>query len=465
MTTSQHDLEMCDIEQAVVVSPLAQEGPVADKITEEADGMAVEKEDRSGEQQEDALPPFPCAPAEFEEGGWRGWVTVAGAYSTSFGVYQAYYTQEYITNQTSSTISWIGSVNTFLVIGFGLVSGRLYDKGYFYYLTIGGSILYSFSLFMLSLAKPNNFYQVFLAQGLGMGLGAGTIYIPSVAVVSHYFRRKRALAMTIVASGSSLGAIIHPIMLNNTLFSSLGFGNSVRASAGLITGMLAIACCMMHARLPPPQSTLGFGRALRKFSRDGAYVCASVGLAIFTIGYYFPLFYIQLDATRHGLSTTFSFYSLVIMNSASFVGRLSPGFFAHRVGIANMICFATFCCTAMIFAFIGLGSVASVVVIGIIFGYFAGVYIALMGPLMTVLTEDLSELGMRMGIAFAFSGIGSLIGTPISGALLTGDYIWWRPAVFSGVVAAESGGEEGCWALAEALDGTIDMAFGRNRCC
>ncbi len=26
-----------------------------------------------------------------------------------------------------------------------------------------------------------------------------------------------------------------------------------------------------------------------------------------------------------------------------------------------------------------------------------------------------------------------VIGTPISGALLTTDYIWWRPAVFSGV--------------------------------
>lgn len=386
--------------------------------------------------------PAPIPPQEFQEGGWRGWVTVLGAfmvqfcgfgYTASFGVYQAFYTQEYITNQSPSAISWIGSVNTFLVIGFGLVSGRLYDRGYFYYLTIGGSLLYSFSLFMLSLAKPNNFYQVFLAQGIGMGLGAGTVYIPSVAVLSHYFHKRRALAMTIVASGSSLGSVIHPIMLNNTLFSPLGFGNSVRASAGLVSGMLLIACSLMHPRLPPPQQTLGFAQAARKFVRDPAYVFATMGLSIFTVGYYFPYFYLQLDATKHGLSTTFSFYSLVIMNGASFFGRLSPGFFARRLGITNMISFATFACSIMIFAMIGLKSVASVVIIAILFGFFAGVYIALMAPLMVVLTEDLSELGIRMGIAFAFSGLGSLIGTPISGALLTDKYIWWRPALFSGI--------------------------------
>lgn len=183
---------------------------------------------------------------------------------------------------------------------------------------------------MLSLAKPNNFYQVlhcpvfaekysaytplsaqvFLAQGIGMGLGAGTVYIPSVAVLSHYFHKRRALAMTIVASGSSLGSVIHPIMLNNTLFSPLGFGNSVRASAGLVSGMLLIACSLMHPRLPPPQQTLGFAQAARKFVRDPAYVFATMGLSIFTVGYYFPYFYLQLDATKHGLSTTFSFYSV-----------------------------------------------------------------------------------------------------------------------------------------------------------
>lgn len=57
----------------------------------------------------------------------------------------------------------------------------------------------------------------------------------------------------------------------------------------------------------------------------------------------------------------------------------------------------------------------------------------LSAPMAVELVEDISELGLRMGFCFLWAGFGSLIGGPINGALLTGNFIWWRPAVFSGV--------------------------------
>ncbi|OBZ66095.1 Riboflavin transporter MCH5 [Grifola frondosa] len=379
--------------------------------------------------------------SQFPEGGLAGWTTVLGSflvqfcgfgYSTSFGVYQNFYVRQYLTNESPSTIS----INTFLVISGGLVAGRLYDRGYFYPMLYSGSLLISFSLFMLSLAKPDHFYQIFLSQGLGAGLGTGIIYVPSVAIVSHYFQRRRALAMTIVASGSSFGAVIHPVMLNNMLNNRrFSFGTAIRASAGLVSGLLLVACVLMRTRLPPPQKSAHLGKALVKFSRDRAYVAATLGLMIFMIGFYFPLFYLQLDAASHGLSKTFSFYSLVIMNFSSFIGRLASGLVAHKFGVPNMIVGATFCCAVLILGMIGLGSLASVVVIGVIYGFFSGTYVALLPPLMAVLTDDLSELGARMGIAFTFSAVSSLVSTPIDGALLTSRFIWWRPALFSGIMA------------------------------
>lgn len=33
-------------------------------------------------------------------------------------------------------------------------------------------------------------------------------------------------------------------------------------------------------------------------------------MSIFTMGFYFPLFYLQLDAVTHGINETFSFYSV-----------------------------------------------------------------------------------------------------------------------------------------------------------
>ncbi|KAJ7852382.1 MFS general substrate transporter [Mycena olivaceomarginata] len=381
--------------------------------------------------------------AAFPEGGFRAWATVAGAflvqfcgfgYTTSFGVYQDFYTRAYLTESSASAISWIGSINAFIIISGGLVAGRFYDKGHFYHLIIGGGVLQCFSLFMLSLCKPQQLYQIFLAQGIGAGIGSGTMYVPSIAVVSHYFQKHRSLAMAIVATGAPLGGVVHPIMLNNTL-RSLGFENAVRASAGLVSGLLIIAALLMRPRLPPPVTHLPFWKSLRRFSRDRAYVFTSIGIATYAIGVYFPIFYLQLDAVKHGINTTLSFYSLVMMNAASVVGRLAPGFFAERVGILKVLMVAAGCGAVFILSMIALKTIASVVVLGVCYGLCVGVYITLIPPLLAILTEDIGELGLRMGVAFAVMGVGGLIGPPINGALLTGHFVWWRPALFSGLAA------------------------------
>ncbi|KAJ7230126.1 major facilitator superfamily domain-containing protein [Mycena pura] len=380
----------------------------------------------------------------FPEGGLQAWATVAGAfliqfcgfgYASSFGVYEDFYKREYLTQSSPSAISWIGSVGTFIVMSGGLISGPLYDRGYFYHLVICGSLLLSFSLFMLSLCKQEQLYQIFLAQGLGVGLGAGMTYVPTVAVVSHYFQKRRALAMSIVVAGSSVGAIVHPIMLNNTLRGHLGFGNAVRASAGLVSGLLLIACLLMRPRFSPPAAGPQLWKTLKRFSRDGVYILAVAGMTAFTVGFYFPVFYLQLDAVTHGVNQALAFYSLVILNGSGFVGRLCTGFFAQRLGVINMIIVATGCGAVLIFCMIALRSAASVVVIGLIYGFWASAFVTLTAPVLAVLTGNMGEFGLRMGFAFWFVGLSALCGPPINGALLTNRLVWWRPALFSGMMS------------------------------
>jgi hypothetical protein len=55
---------------------------------------------------------------------------------------------------------------------------------------------------MLSLAQPHHYYQNFLSQGVGMGLGMGLIFLPSLTVTSHYFCARRSLVMGIVIAGT-----------------------------------------------------------------------------------------------------------------------------------------------------------------------------------------------------------------------------------------------------------------------
>ncbi|KAG2049558.1 MFS general substrate transporter [Suillus hirtellus] len=379
---------------------------------------------------------------EFPEGGLAAWSTAFGSflilfcgwgYTTSFGVYQDFYTQHYLTNKTQFAISSIGSFNAFLGTAVSIVAGSLYDRGYFYHLVIIGSFLQGFSIFMLSFAKPNQYYQILLTQGLCSGVALGLLYVPSLAVVSHYFKRKRTLVMTLVIPGSSLGAIIHPIMLNNLLNGQLGFANTVRASAGMVSTLLLIACLCMRTRLDPPTTPVNYIAAAKKCLHDVPFIFALSGSFLVQIGFYYPLFFLQLDSVKHGVSIDFSFYSLVILNVSSCVGRVTSGYIAAYTGVPNLTVISAIMCGSVILGTIGLSSLTSVVILGVLYGYSSGVYNAMVGPLVAVLTPDPSELGGWMGICFFVGGFGSLIGTPISGVLLTSNYTWWKPALFSGV--------------------------------
>ncbi|KAH7926684.1 MFS general substrate transporter [Leucogyrophana mollusca] len=408
--------------------------------------------------QERTLPPILGSNADIPEGGVAAWSTAVGSflvqfccfgYTSSFGVYQDFFAQTYLTNESPSAISlfsyhalllvhccsWIGSLNAFLVVGGGLVAGQLYDRGYFYHLVIGGTLLQSFSLFMLSLAKPDRYYQAFLALGVGSGLAEGLLYVPSMAVLSHYFQKRRTLVMAFVACGSSIGSVVHPIMLNNLLNGPVGFANGIRASAGLVSGLLAIACLLMRTRLPPPQTPAHYFLAAKRCSRDLPFILATAGSAFGSVGIYFPLFYLQLDSATHGLSQSFSFYTLVILNASNFVGRSTSGIIAKYTKVPILMILSATGCSVLIFGMIGLSNIPKFIVLEIIYGYFAGVYIAMSAPLMPILTTDMSELGARMGIFFAITGLGNLIGSPINGALLTSQYHWWIPCVFSGVMS------------------------------
>lgn len=382
--------------------------------------------------------------SDFPEGGVTAWGTALGAsliqfcgagLTSSYGVFQDFYTQTYLTNSTPSAIAWIGSVNALLIFSVGLVSGRLLDRGAFYHVMKIGCLLQCFFLFMLSLAKPNGYYQIFLSQGIGSGVAIGLTNVPSIAVVSHHFQRRRAFAMGLVVAGASMGSILHPIMLNNLINGRLGFANGVRASAGMIGGLLLIAYLLMRTRLPPQPQAVSYTRVLQNSLRDRPYVCACLGMAAFEVGFFFVAFYLQLDSRLHGLSKGFSFYSLTIFHAGSLIGRLTAGVISSYLGISNTIIGCSFISSAVIFSIIGLRSVASVALIGISYGYFSGGCIALMAPLISYLTPEISDIGARMGISFTISGIGSLIGAPICGAVLTSHYIWWKPAVLAGSVA------------------------------
>jgi MFS family permease len=127
--------------------------------------------------------------------------------ANAFGVFQTYYTTELLTTSSQSSISWIGSIQGFLLLFVGVFCGRAFDAGYFYPVAGVGIFLSVFGMMMTSLGKE--YYQIFLAQGLCLGVGSGFLFTPAISLVGTYFSTRRGLATGIAASGSSVGIHSH----------------------------------------------------------------------------------------------------------------------------------------------------------------------------------------------------------------------------------------------------------------
>lgn len=109
--------------------------------------------------------------------------------ANSFGVFQTYYSSTLLKSSTPSAISWIGSIQGFLLLFVGVFCGRAFDGGYFYHVASLGVFLSVFGMMMTSLATQ--YWQVFLAQGVCLGLGSGCLFTPGISLVGQYFSTKR----------------------------------------------------------------------------------------------------------------------------------------------------------------------------------------------------------------------------------------------------------------------------------
>ncbi|KAG0699131.1 MFS general substrate transporter [Suillus ampliporus] len=394
--------------------------------------------------QAEKSPQIPTPPS-FPEGGLQAWLTVLGGsmilfctFGTvqSFGVYQAYYTSHYLPQYVSSDISWIGSVQTFLLFAGGLPAGKLFDEGYFHHCIGAGSLIYLFSIFMLSLAKPHQYYQIFLSQGIGMGLGMGLLFLPAISVTSHYFRRRRAAAMGVVLAGSSLGAVIYAIMLNNLFNGSAGFGWGVRAAGFIDLGLLGTANLIMKTRLPSRRERPNAKPVdIKAILSDFGYWLCIIGATLTFWGLFVPFFYLQVFSESHGLSKNIGFYAIPIMNASSLFGRTIPNFLGDIIGPFNVMIPCTIMSGGLLFLMFAATNLGGTIAFGILYGFFSGGFISLITPAAASFSKDINEIGIRIGITSFVISFALLTGNPIAGALVEVNtrYFWYRPLVFASV--------------------------------
>lgn len=331
----------------------------------------------------------------------------------TFGCFQTYYEQEILSHMSPSSISWIGSIQSFLLMLIGVISGPLFDAGYFQILLLGGSFLIPFGLMMTSLSSQ--YWQFMLAQGICIGLGCGMLFVPSVAVLPQYFRHKRGLANGIAASGSSIGGVIYPIMFRQ-LQQQVGFSWATRTLGFVSLGTCCISLAVSRMRFKPTEK-----RALIQLSAFKELQFDLFCLATFLgfLGFYNFLFYVQPWAIQTGiLDENLGFYLVPMLNAASTFGRVTPNMLADYTGPINILTPAATVTCILAFGWIGIKSSSGIIVLTILYGFFSGGFVSLPPMVMMTITKDMRNFGTRLGMNFGITSIALLVGTPIGGAIL-----------------------------------------------
>lgn len=217
----------------------------------------------------------------------------------SYGAYQSYYTSDNkFPAYTQSDISWIGSIQAFLLLFGGALCGRPYDAGYLRSIVVAGGVLMAVGQMTASLATQ--YWQAVLSQGVCVGLGCGCLLVPSLAAGSTWFVKRRGLALACITTGAAIGGAVFPIATQR-LIAEIGFPWAIRVSGFISLATVAISLALLRPRLPPRKRGAFFEiRALG----EPELAIYGVGMFCTMSGFYVFFNYVQDVSCNSSLSRT-----------------------------------------------------------------------------------------------------------------------------------------------------------------
>lgn len=231
----------------------------------------------------------------------------------------------------------------------------------------------------ISASFSKRIWQLYISQGLLLGIGQGFIFIPFSPIVPQWFSKKRTLAMGIGSAGSGVGGLLFSFgiqaMIDNI---SLGWAFRITAFITLVMNTLAIALTRdRHSSIRPP--LLGFDRKLL-FRYD---VFLLLGWAFVSMLGYITILYSMSDfSTSIGLSKQNAAAISAFLNLGTAIGRPLAGFISDRYGRIKIAGLCTFLCGLLCFAiWIPAKSYGVTILFAILSGAVVGIFWMTIGPI------------------------------------------------------------------------------------
>ena len=281
------------------------------------------------------------------------------------------------------------------------------------------------------------FITFLIAHGILMGLlGNSALFVPLLANITHWFDRRRGLAVGIVATGQGVaGTIWIPVFTQVT--EAVGWRTTF-LYYGVFLFCLLPATLILRRR--PPDSKLVTtstvsGRTVNALGMSSSLIVGLLSVAILgcCISMEIPTVHLVSHVTDLGFTRVQGAEVVALTLACSIVSRLAWGWISDRIGGLLTLFIGSFLQAFAVFLFALAQDITQLYLIGMFFGFaFGGIV-----PAYTIIMRHLlppTSIGMRVGIVLLFGTIGMAFGSWIGGQFfdLNGHYTY---AFLVGVVA------------------------------
>ncbi len=361
---------------------------------------------------------------------YYGWVIVAAAFTlmfTGFGVvytfaafFKAFQTEF---GAPRAHVSLVFSLSAFLYFLLGAPAGMLADRFGPRRVSLAGAAVLALGLAGASFAP--SLAVLYVTYSVGIGVGVGLTYVPSVGAVQPWFRQRRAFATGIAVAGIGAGNLVVP-PLAAWWIELYGWRGAYQMLAGFALVLAGVAAFFIDndpereerrtgeaaGAWPPPEPQSG--STLAEALRSKVFWLLYGSLFLPTIGVFVPMVHLAPYATDLGHPESAGVMLVSLIGLGSLLGRFGIGGLADRMGRLKSL--------ALMYAGLGVCFVAwwqaqslwALAVMSVALGLFYGGFVATI-PAVVVDIFGGRAVSAIIGWLYTAPGIGTLIGPPLAG--------------------------------------------------
>jgi MFS family permease len=316
---------------------------------------------------------------------------------------------------------------TLTMIGFALgnlTMGRVVDRFGVTLALNGAAVLiaagYVLSTYMPSMAMLS---LTHLLLGLGTAVGFG----PLIADISHWFLRRRGIAVALVASGNYLSGAIWPTVLADVLAAN-GWRDVYLFLGALSVLLIPPLSVMLRRRLPEDAHGVAEAAAASRVISTGLspralqYLLGLAGIGC-CVAMSMPQVHIVAYCVGLGYGPAVGAEMLSLMLLGGVVSRIISGLLADKLGGVLTLLIGSVLQAIALFLYLPWDGMVSLYIISLIFGLAQG---GIVPSYALVVREYMParEAGQRVGFVLMMTILGMALGGWMSGWIydVTGNY-------------------------------------------